>query len=562
MQELNPSRGFQSSMDYTMTIGLGKAEKVDSLRVIWPDDHSQKFTNLAVNQLLDLKQTDAEEIYTIPKKKEQFHFLDEMEEQEVVTHEENTYVDFDYEGMTSKMLSQEGPTLAVADVNFDGNEDVFVGGAKMQPGTLYLNVGKGKLKKSTQKSLEEDAIFEDTASAFFDADGDGDLDLLVGSGGNQMNEERTYRPRLYLNDGKGNFSKTADLPSKFRNIAVVAPYDFDGDGDEDIFVGSRSVVGTYGIDPDHLFLENQGNGKFIDATERVAWDLKDAGMITDAVWADVDGDNRKDLITVSEWGTPHIFRNTGRRLALFPTNLDSLTGWWNAVEVADFDNDGDNDLVIGNKGSNTPYRTSGENPIKMYINDFDNNGTIEQIVTRRMNGRDFPIHMKKEMTTQLSFLKKQNLKASEYAKKSIDELFPKEIFQNSIVKTASNEETLVAVNDGNGKFSFRKLPSRVQLSCVCGITCSDLNGDGNLDLIMGGNNFDFKPQFSRLDASYGHVLLGDGKMDFSWQDYGKSGFFVKNEIKHLKRLKDKDGNSFIVAAINNQKPKIFRINEK
>ena len=226
MQELNPSRGFQSSMDYTMTIGLGKAEKVDSLRVIWPDDHSQKFTNLAVNQLLDLKQTDAEEIYTVPKKKEQFHFLDEMEEQEVVTHEENTYVDFDYEGMTSKMLSQEGPTLAVADVNFDGNEDVFVGGAKMQPGTLYLNVGKGKLKKSTQKSFEEDAVFEDTASAFFDADGDGDLDLLVGSGGNQMNEERTYRPRLYLNDGKGQFQQNGRSAFKIPQYRCSGPLRF------------------------------------------------------------------------------------------------------------------------------------------------------------------------------------------------------------------------------------------------------------------------------------------------------------------------------------------------
>jgi len=562
IQELIPSRGFQSSMDYVMTIGVGTAKKIDSLRVIWPDEKTQKLINVGTNQFLNLKQIEASETYKV-ETKTITPFLGEISSGELLAHQENTYVDFDYEGLIYHMLSQEGPTLSVADINGNGNEDVFIGGAKDQPGIIYLNTGNANLKKTNQIVLEEDAIFEDTASAFFDADGDGDMDLMVGSGGNQVGEGKTYKARLYLNDGKGKFVKSENnLASVYKNISVIVPYDFDNDGDQDVFIGSRSVVGIYGVNPDHLFLENNGDGSFTNATDRVAYDLKNAGMITNAIWADIDGDDIKDLITVSDWGSPIIFKNSGRRLTKLTTNLESLTGWWNVVEVADLDNDGDNDLIIGNKGSNTAYKTSEANPMKMWINDFDNNGTLEQIVTRNFNGKDFPINMKKDLTTQMSSLKKQNLKASDYAKRSIDELFPSELLKNSILKTASVSETIIAVNLGKGKFEIRKLPYRVQLSSVSGITFTDINRDGNLDLILGGNNYEFKPQFSRMDASYGNVLLGDGKLNFTWQNYDQSGFVVKNEIKHLKTFRDKDGKTFVIAAINNENPKIFRINEK
>ena len=562
IQELIPSRGFQSSMDYVMTIGLGTIKKIDSLRVIWPDDKTQKLTDVSVNQFLNLKQDEASETYKF--KTETFTpFLSELSSRELISHQENTYVDFDYEGLIYHLLSQEGPTLSVADINGNANEDIFIGGAKDQPGIIYLNLGNGNLKKSKQIVLEEDADFEDTASAFFDADGDGDIDLMVGSGGNQVGEGQTYKVRLYLNDGKGKFTKSEiNLPSTYKNISVIAPCDFDKDGDQDVFIGSRSVVGTYGVNPDHLFLENNGDGSFTNATQRVAFDLKNAGMITNAIWADMDGDAIKDLITVSDWGSPIIFKNSGNKLSKLTTNLDSLTGWWNVVEVADLDKDGDNDLIIGNKGSNTSYKTSEAHPMKMWVNDFDNNGTLEQIVTRNFDGKDFPVNMKKDLTTQMSSLKKQNLKASDYAKRCIAELFPPELLKNSILKTATIPETIIAVNLGNGKFEIQKLPFRVQLSSVSGITSTDINGDGNLDLILGGNNFEFKPQFSRLDASYGNVLLGDGKLNFTWQNYNQSGFTIKNEVKHLKTFKDKNGKTFIIAAINNEKPKIFKINEK
>lgn len=562
IQELVPSRGFQSSVDYAMTIGLGRTENIDSLRVIWPDDKTQKFTNIKANQVITLNQSDATDIQLPFKKVKSKTLLTELSNNKFLAHKENNYSDFNYEGLITKMLSQEGPALAIGDINNDGNEDVFIGGAKGQQGTIYLHKGSGKLEINQQKVFDTDANYEDTAAAFFDADGDGDIDLMVGSGGNQMGEENTYKTRLYLNNGHGYFSKSATLiPTVNKNTAVISPYDFDGDGDIDVFIGSRSIVSNYGVNPNHLFLENNGDGTFKNSTERLAYDLKDAGMITNAIWVDVDNDNKKDLVTVSEWDTPKIFKNNGHRLSKLPSTLDDYFGIWNVVEAADLDNDGDIDFIFGNQGNNTLYRASKENPMKMWINDFDNNGTIEQIITRNIDGKDYPIHMKKELTEQISFLKKQNLKASEYAHKTVGELFSKRIFENSIMKKMNISESIIALNKGKGKFTIKKLPTRVQLSCINGITCTDINKDGNIDLIMAGNNYEFKPQFSRLDADYGDVLLNDGNLEFTWQDYDKSGIFIKSEVKHIKKLKDKNGKLFILFAINNEKPKIFSINE-
>ncbi len=560
MQEQNPSRGFQSSMDYVMNIGLGNKDEIDSLRIIWPDDSTELLKNIAANQLLVLEQDKAKEMYKVAPPEKSKPFLTELRNDNLQKHSENSYTDFDYEGMIYQKLSEEGPSMAIGDVNNDGYQDVFIGGAKKQPGVIYMNSGNGNLKKSNQPALDTDLFFEDTAAAFFDADGDGDLDLMVGSGGNEVGESVNYRPRLYLNDGKGNFTPSTEIiPSVEQNVAAIAPQDFDGDGDIDVFIGSRSVAVNYGIDPQHLFLENLGDGKFSNSTERIAYDVKYAGMITDATWQDMDGDGKNDLITVSDWGSPKVFRNSGRRLSHWKSNLTDYTGWWNTVETADLDNDGDQDLILGNKGSNIPYKTSEKDPMKMFVNDFDNNGTIEQIVTKQKNGKDYPVHMKKEMTSQLVSLKKENLKASEYARKSIDELLPKDKLKNAIVKDARISESIIAINEGNGQFSIKILPGRVQFSCVCGISCVDINNDGNLDLVMAGNNFEFKPQFSRLDASYGSVLLGDGNMNFEWVDYKESGFNIKNEVKYLQRFKDKNGKTFIIAAINNEKPRIFEV---
>ncbi|WP_299154900.1 VCBS repeat-containing protein [uncultured Christiangramia sp.] len=563
LQDHNPSRGFQSSMDYVMNIGLGKKQNLDSLRVIWPDNATQLLENVKTNQTLVLDHSEAKDQFKIRKQTNSKTLLTEVSNDELESHSENQYTDFDFEGMIYKKLSQEGPAMAVGDINNDGNEDVFIGGAKKQAGTIYLNRGNGNLQKMNQPALTADAMFEDTAAAFFDANGDGYIDLMIGSGGNEIGESTNYRPRLYLNDGRGNFKPTqAKIPSVEQNVATIAPHDFDNDGDVDIFIGSRSVAVNYGIDPQHLFLENQGNGEFVNATERVAYDVKYAGMITDATWEDIDGDGKKDLVTVSDWGAPHVYTNSGKRLSLLKNDLEKYTGWWNTVEAADLDNDGDMDLVLGNKGANLAYETSFENPMKLWVNDYDDNGTIEQIVTLDKDGKDYPLHMKKEMISQLVFLKKENLKASEYAKKTVQELIPDQKIQNSIVKQANISETIIAINDGTGQFKIQKLPGRVQFSCVCGISCVDVNNDGNLDLVMAGNDFEFKPQFSRLDAGYGSVLLGDGEMNFEWKDFKESGFHIRDEVKYLKRIRDKNGKTFIIAAINDQKPRIFEISNQ
>jgi hypothetical protein len=450
--------------------------------------------------------------------------------------------------------------MAVADVNGDGNEDIFIGGAKNQPGTLYLHSGKGNLQPVVLTVFEADRMFEDTAAAFLDSDGDGDLDLMVGSGGNQVNETGREGLRLYLNDGRGNFSKfPLNQPESINNLAVIAPYDFDQDGDTDVFVGSRSIIGIYGADPTHLLLENQGNNTFENVFSDKGRALAKAGMITDARWVDLIGDQRKELVTVSDWGNPMLYKFDQGSLEQVSWELDDYMGWWNTVEAVDIDQDGDQDLIIGNEGKNLHYRPTQENVMKLWVNDFDANGTIEQIITQTVDGKDKPLHQKKDIVGQMSSLKKQNLKASDYARRSIQELFPKTVLNNSMVRQVNTSETILVINKGNGSFEILPLPARAQLSCVCGITCADINQDGNLDIIMGGNDFEFKPQFSRLDANYGTVLLNDGNLNFQWQNYEQSGMFVREEIKHIANFFDKDGNQFIILTINDEKPRIFKV---
>jgi len=562
-QELVPNKGFQSSVEYPMTIGLGKTESIDSIEIIWPNDVYTKLKHVEVNQTLTFHQKDATNKYH-PKKKNPKNTLLSEVSNNLHKHVENNYSDFDYEGLIHQKLSQEGPTVTVADINKDGHEDVFIGGAKGSIGQIYIHNGKGTLSLTKQEGLMSDALYEDTASAFLDVDGDGDLDLMVGSGGNEVGNQKYMQTRLYKNNGKGQFYKSnLAIPSSNNyNVSVIAPYDFDNDGDMDVFIGMRSTVGVYGINPTHIFLENMGNGTFKNSTERIAYDLKDEGMITDALWVDYNQDDKKDLITVSEWGTLSIFLNrNGRRLNKIETDLEALKGWWSVLEAEDIDNDGDIDFIMGNQGKNLHYTPSKENPMKIWINDYDDNGTIEQIMTLAKNGKDFPIHQKKEIVNQLTKLKKENLKASVYAKRAIQELFPEQIIKNSLVKEVNTSASLIALNDGEGKFTTIELPTRVQLSNVNGITCLDINKDGTKDLILGGNNFELKPQYSRLDASYGDVLLNNGKNIFNWSNPSDSGFFVEGEIKHIKTFKNKEGKIFIIAVINEKSPKVFNINE-
>ncbi|WP_426062955.1 VCBS repeat-containing protein [Flavobacterium sp. DSP2-3-1] len=558
-QELIPSRGFQSSVDYVMTFGIG-TKKIDSLHVIWPNDKFQTVKNITNNSTINLDIKNAKLNYT-PNAVNLKSFFTESKTP-FIAHKENNYVDFDHEGLISKMLSQEGPSLAVADINGDGNEDVFIGGAKGQAGKIYLNKGNGNYSITDQKDFDADANFEDTAASFFDADNDGDMDLLVGSGGNEKTDQANYKNRLYLNNAKGIFIKSkTNIPTTNNNVSVIAPNDFDNDGDIDVFIGSRSVPGVYGIDPKHLLLENEGKGNFTNVTDKKAFKINSVGMITDAVWEDIDNDSKKDLILVGDWTAPMIFKNNGRRLVEFKSNLTNFHGFWNAVSCVDLNNDGKKDLILGNKGTNTSYKATNANPMKLFINDFDNNGTIEQITTRSNAGKDLPVSLKQELAKQIPSIKKKNLNYSDYSKKTFQELFAKEVVDNSIQKTVNIQESVIAINKGNGKFEIKALPKEVQFSCVNSITALDVNKDGILDLILGGNQYEFKPQFSRLDANYGSVLLGNKNETFSWVPYNQSGFFVKGEVKQVKIIKDKNKKVSIIAVINDNTPKIFRRNE-
>ncbi len=559
LQELMPFRGFQSTVEYPITVGLGKVTKVDSIEVIWPNGKLESRYDITVNQTLNFDQNEASRDYKYTQNKVKTLFT--QLPGKINPHVEDLFNDFDHEGLIERQLSNEGPALAIGDVDGDGNDDFYLGGAKGQPGAIYLNKGNGQLQERKSNWFIVDAGLEDTDASFFDADGDGDLDLVVGTGGNAAKDKAFYVARIYLNDGRGNFTRSKnDLPSAQTNISVVAPLDFDKDGDIDLFVGSRSVPGIYGIDPNHLLLLNNGDATFTDGTERYAYHLKDAGMITDAEWVDIDGDQLEDLITSSEWGTIQIYKNDGKRLSRFNTSLDSLKGWWYALETSDIDDDGDVDLILGNKGLNIPYKATKENPVRLYINDFDKNGTIEQITTTYYNNKDYPIHMRKEITAQMPHLKKENLKASDYARRSIDQLFNEEIMKNTLVKTVNFSSSIIARNTGNGQFEIEELPANVQWSCVCSIVCTDVNNDNKKDIILAGNMYELKPQFSRQDSNYGSVLLGDGGQSFSWQPYTNSGFFMKEEVRELGVLGTKSGKKYLIAAVNNGTPRLFEFN--
>ncbi len=556
-REVIPSRGFQSSVDYKQIIGLGKNTAVDSMVIIWPDRTYTKYDNPQLNKTWYIHQPADSKPYPfsnhLPAKT-----LFEPVAQTFVKHTEDDYTDFYYERNLPEMLSREGPHIAKGDVNGDGLEDIYIGGAKDQAGQLYLQTTAGNFVKKEEKLFTQFQDFEDVAVLFFDADKDGDLDLLIGAGGNNVQPaNREIQHRLYKNDGKGNFTLDADaFPPNSMNISVATAYDFDGDGDEDLFVGSRSVPYVYGQTPQSYLYENDGKGHFKDFTPS---QLAHVGMVTGAVWADVAGDAKKELIVTGEWMTTKVFSfNHGHFEELKNTGLEKLFGWWQTIAAADVDGDGKQDLIIGNIGQNFYLKPDVENPVKLWVTDFDNNGTADQFLTRTVDKRDVPVFLKREITDQFPALKKGNLKHSDYAKKSIQELFSEEVLSKAQTKQFNYGSSIVAMNNGNGTFSINPLQWQVQLSSLNAICVTDMNKDGKPDLLLGGNMYSFPPQFGRLDASYSHTLINNGKGDFSYIINKLSGITLRGEIKDIKELQTKKGKEFIIAQ-NDSVPVIYRL---
>jgi hypothetical protein len=560
--QLIPSRGFQSSVDYKVIFGLGEHPKTDSLVIIWPDQSRTVKKDIPIDTLLRIdyqkeKRTLAPSTGIQKTETPLFRKISA----DFAAHQEDEFVDFFAEGLSFKKLSTEGPATSIGDVNGDGLEDLFVGNGAGHPAHLYIQTAEGFRKKEVPV-FTRDAGFEDTAAAFFDADGDGDLDLFIGSGGNhQPMLSRMLQDRLYINDGNGNFElNTKALSANGLNTAVAVPIDYDGDGDLDLFVGSRSMPALYGPSPKSFLYENNGKGIFKDVIKTVAPTLERAGLITDATLADLNGDSNEELIVVGEWMSPLVYECKEGQLLPVEGNLSPLSGWWNEVEVADLNADGKKDLVLGNQGRNFSYDASEASPLKLWIADFDDNGTVEKIMTRLVDGKDKPVPLKKELTEQIVSLKKQNLKHTEYAGKSIQELFSREQLAKAKVKQASYFNSCIALNQGDGNFTIRELPREVQFSCICGILCTDVNGDNSPDIIAGGNNFGFTPQFSRQDASFGHVLLNDGKAQFEAISRLNSGFLVKGQIKHIESIQ-KGNQQWLIVLFTNEMPMLFELSK-
>jgi hypothetical protein len=468
-------------------------------------------------------------------------------------HVEDNYVDFYIERNMPVMVSREGPRAAVADVNGDGNDDIYIGGASGQTGQLYLQTANG-FAKTKQPAFELMAQFEDVATIFFDADKDGDQDLLVGSGGNHLQPGiREMQNRLYKNDGKGLFTlDVTALPENSGNTSTIAANDFDNDGDLDVFIGSKCVPQNYGALPTHYLLRNKGNGQFENVTAELFPASKIIGFVSAAIWADINNDKKMELIVVGEFMAPHIFQYTSNGMKEIPSNLTNYYGWWQSVASADLDNDGDLDLVLGNMGYNCYLKSDSTHPIKLWYGDFDNNLQYDKVLTRTENGKDVPVFLKRDLTDQIPSLKKQNLRFEAYATRSIQELFAAPLVEKSKQYQINEVASVVALNQGNGQFTIQRLPKEVQFSSVHAICITDLNNDSKPDLLMGGNQYAMMPQFGRLDASFGHALLNNGAGSFSWIEPKQSGLQVKGAIKDIQQVQGK--NKGYILLRNNDTP--------
>ena len=533
-----PIRGFQSSMDYKVILGLGSLTEVDSVVISWPNQKSQILKNVKANQIITVRNEDAKEAVKALQKSEPY--LKRITT-DSIAHKENIYNDFDRDRLQYHMLSTQGPAFAKADINNDGMDDFFVGGSVGSTGAIYMQKGDNKFVALPSQFFQPDTTAEEVSGVFFDADNDKDLDLYVVTGGTEYTASSPLQAdRLYVNQGVVNgipsFELAADrLPAIYQSGSCVKPADIDNDGDLDIFVGTRVIPTHYGVPCDQTLLINDGKGFFKDATGSVSPDFKKLGMVTDAYWFDFDKNNFLDLLVVGEWMPVTLFLNDGKKLSKSKDvpGLSGTEGWWNKIKELDVDQDGDLDFIIGNLGLNSFFKPTANEPVSLYVSDFDKNGSIEPIFTFSKKGREYPYALRQDIIKQINSLKKEFVFYKDYADKSVDEIFDEDVLQKATKLNFVQPETSLLLNEGSKGFILKSLPVQAQFSPVYGIEVFDVDGDHLDDVLLGGNLFAVKPEVGRYDALRGLVLKNKGGGNFSAQTGMESGLKINGEIRHI-----------------------------
>ena len=554
--EQMPTRGFLSSVDPRLHFGFGAASQGDSLVVVWPDRRLQVVKPLPLNRALTLEQKDATSRWS-PTPATSAPLLTDVSPElgEPVRHLENDFLDYNREPLMPHRLSTEGPALASADVNGDGLDDLYVGGAKWQAGRRLVQQRDGSFRPSPQPAFAADSIPEDVDAAFFDADGDGDQDLYVVSAGNEFwGDAEQLDDRLYFNDGRGTFSRNASaLPPFHENGSCVLPGDFDGDGDLDLFVGSRVVSRAYGLTPRSHLLLNDGRGQFRDVTADQAPALAEAGMVSSGGWVDYDADGKLDLVVAGEWMAARVFHQEGGKFVdrTQEAGLGGSEGWWNSVTVADLNGDNRPDLVLGNLGLNAYMRATASEPARLYVADFFKTGSLKQILTFYKHGTSYPVVGRDDLVKLMPPLRQKYPSYKSFGAATLEEILPSSELASAKVLEAKTFASAVALGTGKG-FTLAALPAEAQFFPVYAAMARDFDGDRKVDLLLGGNFYGVTPVYGRYDAGYGLLLRGGGDGTFSAMDMATSGVRIDGEVRALVPVRGTNGRASVAVARNNE----------
>ena len=563
-QDFSIYRGYLSTVENVLHFGLGASTIVDTISVLWPDGKLQQLHDVKANQVLSIDHTNANEVKKEYNEPRTLYFKDITKKVGIsYKHREWDKIDYYRQRTLPHKFSQSGPAVAVGDINGDQIEDFVVGGSSLFNATIFIQNSNGSFSNH-ELAKRQELKSEDEGLQLFDADGDGDLDLYAVSGSyeGEAGEER-YQDRLYINDGKGNFAYRSDaLPNTIASGSCVRAFDFDSDGDLDLFIGGRVVAGSYPLSPESYLLRND-KGKFTDVTDEVSSGLRKAGMVTDGLWTDFDNDGLMDLIVVGEFMAITPFKNTGSKLVrVEDTGIQNAIGWWNSIVASDFDRDGDMDYVSGNLGQNNYYNISTRTPLRAYAKDFDSNGSIDAIMSCYFMSedgekREYPAHFWDELNGQSPKFRKQFSSYKKYGSVSMEHLLKPYDTTGMLKLTATYPQSAYAENLGNGKFQLRPLPRDAQVAPVNGMVVTDVNGDANPDVLLVGNDYGNEVFSGRFDAGTGLVLLGDGKGSFKPVPSVRSGFRVDGDAKSLVRLQGATGKELVIASQNLDSLRVF-----